>query len=577
VTMKDQFARFRGPYHAISSSIMRTSPESVMSRGANGTKSELPFAQEGFCEGSVAKENSHDNSKTAISRMLVHLAFLALLCTVSTLLASLNRMTSSKDPFASDCTSFISPQNGAFDRFSAANYASAQREKWLFGYSTRLAADEALSHLGEIQLVPNDGANGVQRGDLVLLCVHSIPETDNPTVKTNVDALTLVDGGSRAKFKNGQLLVGIMGARYAPDVAHGLEHASLDVPNGGKPLVLLSSAGTYGALNFLFQPRTNSHLDDSSALKTKLYVPVSLAPVGRLVRDDGRAYNIRDAYLRNEEWRKDGAVKSALGEDVNVKRSELQIGPEGRGAMEQSAIPIFVFTGVAMNSGKSLAMAHFIRGLNRTGLVVGAAKVTGTDYPKDGNYYSQGGATYVCTFADFGVSSTSNLPESELDRIVSSSIARLTHQGSQVIVLELADGIRAPDARYLLGPRSNVLRSRLTSILLAANNGLSGLAAVDEIFRIGLGDKLGGITGILTSSLLAATEFTDLEAEQRPNRKPTTLVSIQDAANECFCASFLKQWWQPQLESSGTAPPMQIFKDIDLACGLDKSRRVANE
>ena len=529
------------------------SVNSAMSLRSNGTKSELPLARD-FCEGSegVEKEYSRDPSvdRTKPANMSttgVRPIFLVLLAAVALLASQLRTTTRRMDSVVSDCTSFISHHDGAFDRFGAAKFASIQRNRWLFGYSTRLAANEAMSHLDEIRLEPKDGAMGVHRGDLVLLCVHSIPETGDPTVKTNMEAFTLVDGVSRERFSNGQLLVGVVGSRYAPDAIHGLEHASLDVPNSGKPLVLLGAAGTYGAMDFLFQPKPNDHLDNSPTMTMKSSyqhrVPVSVVPVGRLVRGDGSSFNIREASFR-QDWQEEAALKSDLNINTNIS-SQVALAPAGHDN-DGNTIPIFVFTGVAMNSGKSMAMAHFIRGLNRMGLVVGAAKVTGTDYPKDVKYYEEGGAKHTCTFADFGVSSTYNLPDTELDRIVASSIARLTHQGSQVIVLELADGVRSPESRYLLGPKSDILRSRLTSLLVAANSGLSALAVVDEIYRIGLGDKLGGITGVLTSSALAAAEFTEVEAEQRSNRVPTTLVSIQDAANASFCESFLKQWRQPE-------------------------------
>ena len=57
------------------------------------------------------------------------------------------------------------------------------------------------------------------------------------------------------------------------------------------------------------------------------------------------------------------------------------------------------------------------RGLKNAGLTVGAAKVTGTDFPKDLEYYLNGGASYGLTFAEFGYSSTHSLPHSELDTI----------------------------------------------------------------------------------------------------------------------------------------------------------------
>ena len=81
-------------------------------------------------------------------------------------------------------------------------------------------------------------------------------------------------------------------------------------------------------------------------------------------------------------------------------------------------------------------------------------------------------------------------------------------------MIELADGIRAPDAKYLLG-ESTVLRTRMTALIVAAQNGPGASKSLDEVYRIGLGNKLGAVTGIMTGAPLAVEEFRLLESERR--------------------------------------------------------------
>ena len=88
---------------------------------------------------------------------------------------------------------------------------------------------DATRHDIEVQVDPQDDSGDfVRRGDLVLLCVHSVPPADDPNLRTDPGAFTLLDGVSEEPFHKGQLLVGVMGARYAPDHIHGVEHSWRD-------------------------------------------------------------------------------------------------------------------------------------------------------------------------------------------------------------------------------------------------------------------------------------------------------------------------------------------------------------
>ena len=248
------------------------------------------------------------------------------------------------------------------------------------------------------------------------------------------------------------------------------------------------------------------------------------------MRKDGTAFNIRE---------------SALHRDPSVI-----VANKGKAAPEfiksSNSIPVFIFSGVSMNAGKSLSATHFIRGLNNAGKSVGASKITGTDYPKDLEYFLKGGADYGMTFAEFGYSSTEGLPYNDLEAIFEKTVEALAKAGSDVIVIELADGVRAPDAKYLLG-ESSIVRNRMTAVLLAAQNGPGGSKALDEIYRVGLGDKLGALTGMMTSSPLAVGEFKLLESERRDANgalvgTPLVFSPQELAQGDIIREFFLKKW-----------------------------------
>ena len=147
--------------------------------------------------------------------------------------------------YVSDCDAYLSGSS-SFDRAGAAAAALSQRNKWLFGYSTRLVANDAKYHLEEISIGHGMEGSGedsitVRRGDLILLCLHSLPSQTSTETQSDasssevkehevpfVETFTLTDE-SRVRLRNGMLLVGVMGARYAPDAIHGKEYETLDM------------------------------------------------------------------------------------------------------------------------------------------------------------------------------------------------------------------------------------------------------------------------------------------------------------------------------------------------------------
>lgn len=176
------------------------------------------------------------------------------------------------------CDSFLSGSGSdmKYHYSDAANMAMNDKASWQWGFSTRLAATEALQDK-TLTLKYGDDVE-VQRGDLVLLCVHSVPDVEETGQRLFLQRLKEVDEErerhkimdrnklrnapkkdqkelkkkqkERAYLKNGRLLVGVMGGRYAPDAIHG-EEISQIAPH--PKLSLLGAGGTYGKAISVFQ------------------------------------------------------------------------------------------------------------------------------------------------------------------------------------------------------------------------------------------------------------------------------------------------------------------------------------
>ena len=176
------------------------------------------------------------------------------------------------------CDSFLSGSGSdmTYHYSDAVNVALDDKASWQWGFSTRLAATEAL-HDKSLTLKYGDDVE-VQRGDLVLLCVHSVPDVEETGQRLFLQRLKEVDEEKerhkimdrnklrhapkkdqkelkkkqkeRMYLKNGRLLVGVMGGRYAPDAIHG-EEISQIAPH--PKLSLLGAGGTYGKAISVFQ------------------------------------------------------------------------------------------------------------------------------------------------------------------------------------------------------------------------------------------------------------------------------------------------------------------------------------
>ncbi|HEU5303988.1 MAG TPA: hypothetical protein VFU40_05035 [Gemmatimonadales bacterium] len=104
----------------------------------------------------------------------------------------------------------------------------------------------------------------------------------------------------------------------------------------------------------------------------------------------------------------------------------------------ESTVPVVYVAGTCMNAGKTVAATELVRGLARSGLRVGAAKLTGVSLMRDALSMRDAGALAALTFNDVGVASThAGVTVATAKGIFN----RLAGVKPDVIVAELGDGI----------------------------------------------------------------------------------------------------------------------------------------
>ncbi|RKX91545.1 MAG: hypothetical protein DRP84_11465 [Spirochaetes bacterium] len=122
------------------------------------------------------------------------------------------------------------------------------------------------------------------------------------------------------------------------------------------------------------------------------------------------------------------------GRSLNIKNRSLSLRDNF-----DSSTPIILVSGTNMNCGKTIVVSKIIRGLTLNGYRVGGGKVTGIGALKDTLNMVDHGAVKALSFLDFGFPSTVNIDR--VEKIGYSIIKELDKEKSDVIVLELGDGI----------------------------------------------------------------------------------------------------------------------------------------
>lgn len=255
--------------------------------------------------------------------------------------------------------------------------------------------------------------------------------------------------GRVADLYEGDLVVLAAGDRYASDQFEGI--AQID-PSGAD---MLASGGVIGSMRHRHQ---------------RMGMPTRILPLGLLSDVEGQVLNL-EAYA-------------------------LPAVPAG-------ARPWVVgVVGAAMNAGKTTTVASLIRGLARAGYAVAGIKATGTGAFGDVHAYADAGARFVGDFTDAGMVSTYRHALARIEGALETLLAHAAASGSEVAVVEIADGIFQAETAALL--RSSRARRLFDGVLFAAGDPLAAAAGAQALADLGL--VPAATTGLVSRSPLAAVE-----------------------------------------------------------------------
>jgi hypothetical protein len=257
------------------------------------------------------------------------------------------------------------------------------------------------------------------------------------------------EGRRQTLFADDLILV-CYGARYASDQFEAL------VPDSLAPCNLVAAGGIAGVCR---------------ARHAAARKPTEIEPLGLVADADGRILNLADCAE-----------------------------PRHKCAARQPYTLAVV--GTSMNSGKTTTVASMVRGLAAAGLRVGAAKITGTGAGCDRWAMIDAGAEAVLDFTDFGLASTYRVPVAQTAAILEGAVAALGHEGCDVVVVELADGLLFPETADLV--QHACFERPVSGIVLAAGDSMSASFGAGWLVSRDL--PLLGLAGKLTSSPLMVRE-----------------------------------------------------------------------
>lgn len=280
--------------------------------------------------------------------------------------------------------------------------------------------------------------------------------------------------GARRRIYPGDLVVGVLGHRYATDAFHGrAEH------DDGRAH-LMTNAGMMGWVH-------ERHAQTRG--------PTSLEILGGVLDAKGHPVNLIDLRFRPRREREKEAK-------------------------------VVLMLGTGMNAGKTTSACKLVRGLAGQGLEVAALKITGSVSPGDRSELEDAGASYVSDFSDYGFPSTYLLPEAQLQDLAGTMLADAESRRPDVIVAEVADGVLQRETTLLL----RHLRSRVDGTVLAAACALSAIAGAEVIER--LGHRIHAVTGLISNAPLFVSELAD-----HGGRKVVTSADDGEALGEAVARS----------------------------------------
>lgn len=169
----------------------------------------------------------------------------------------------------------------------------------------------------------------------------------------------------------------------------------------------------------------------------------------------------------------------------------------------QENIPVLVIVGSDMNAGKTTTVCACINGLSRQGLKVAGAKLTGTGAGPDYWRMHDAGANAVFDFLDAGYPSTIGLSIDDFLSLLTKFKSAAVTANSQVLILEIADGILQPETKALINSQKFV--RQITGAIVAADSATSAMMVTERIIKAEF--PVYAISGLFSRSPIACAEI----------------------------------------------------------------------
>ncbi len=212
--------------------------------------------------------------------------------------------------------------------------------------------------------------------------------------KNTYNTLELVSG-RMSKLCKGDVIVGVLGERHALRGFSGKVPESLKV---GDVIQILNLGGIVGTC---------------VGGNAELGKPIDIEVLGAVQRFP--------------------SLEHRVGVPAHIMESPVEISNS-----LSSASPLIIVTGTCMSAGKTRAACEMVKQLSRSGVRVGAAKLSGISLMRDTLEMADHGACAVLNFTDAGIACSR--PTNVLGA-AKGIVASLTRHRPDCIVLEFGDGI----------------------------------------------------------------------------------------------------------------------------------------
>ncbi|MBQ0757369.1 MAG: hypothetical protein KBT66_07750 [Amphritea sp.] len=165
-------------------------------------------------------------------------------------------------------------------------------------------------------------------------------------------------------------------------------------------------------------------------------------------------------------------------------------------------LPTLLVMGSDMNSGKTTLACAAANGFKDAGYRVSATKLTGTGAGPDYWRMKDAGADRVVDFLDAGYPSTVGMTPPQLVDILQRFKADALKQGTDILIVEVADGVLQPENRALL--QSGAFLDEVSAALIAADGAIAATMTAQTVLHAGI--SVLGVGGLISKSPLSCDE-----------------------------------------------------------------------